>query len=222
MLISSKKAASNPRRVRGSRSPSHPSSSPAAAGERSLGCPADRLFALGSRARALGPLGVLVDADVHRRLLEPERWIIAGDYWAVAGERFTDTDTVVWLDLPRRLCWWRVCFRRNSVLEIACIKWIWRYPAHGRQTIALPREYAGTARLLQLRNRRQVQGFVSKVADLATAARLRRAIAVWRHPRPAQGPTCVVLPRIPNPTSSHLRRVARGSGAATDRPTRVR
>jgi len=94
---------------------------PSGSGERSLGCPADRLFALGSRARALGPLGVLVDADVHRRLLEPERWIIAGDYWAVAGERFTDTDTVVWLDLPRRLCWWRVCFRRNSVLEIACI-----------------------------------------------------------------------------------------------------
>jgi hypothetical protein len=53
---------------------------------------------------------------------------IAGDYRAVAGERFTDTDTVVWLDLPRPLCWWRACFRRNSVPEIACIKWIWRYP----------------------------------------------------------------------------------------------
>src|SRR5215471_17029117 len=76
-------------------------------------------------------------ASVHGRLLAGERWIIAGDYRAVAGERFAAADTVVWLDLPRPVCLWRACLRRNALPKLACVRWIWRYPAHGRQqTIA--------------------------------------------------------------------------------------
>jgi adenylate kinase family enzyme len=101
---------------------------------------------------------------VHRRLLEPERWIIAGDYRAVAGERFAAADMVVWLDLPRPVCWWRACLRRNSVSKIACIRWIWRYPAHGRrQTIASLHEHARDKIVVQLRSMREVEDFMTGV-----------------------------------------------------------
>jgi len=40
----------------------------------------------------------------HRELTERDRWIISGDYRAVADARFSAADTVVWLDLPRATC----------------------------------------------------------------------------------------------------------------------
>lgn len=105
---------------------------------------------------------------VHRRLLEAERWIIAGDYRAVAAERFAAADMIVWLDLPRAVCSWRACLRRNSVPKIACIRWIWRYPTHGRkQTITSLSEHASNSRVFQLRSRRDVRDFMDRIARLA-------------------------------------------------------
>jgi hypothetical protein len=107
---------------------------------------------------------------VHRRLLEPERWIIAGDYRAVAGDRFAAADVVVWLDLPRPVCWWRACLRRSSVSKMDCLRWIWRYPGHGRrQTIASLGEHAGRAVVLRLRSPRQVRELMTGVGRLALA-----------------------------------------------------
>jgi adenylate kinase family enzyme len=109
----------------------------------------------------------------HRRLLEPARWIIAGDHRAVADERFAAADTVVWLDLARPVCWWRACRRRSRVSRIACIRWIWRYPAHGRrQTIAsLDRHAGGALVVYHLRSRREVREFLSSVSSGAPPAR---------------------------------------------------
>jgi adenylate kinase family enzyme len=101
---------------------------------------------------------------VHGRLVARERWIIAGDYRAVAGERFAAADTIVWLDLPRLVCSWRALGRRSPGSKVDCLRWIWRYPAHGReQTIASLRERAGSAALFRLRSPRQVRVFMTAV-----------------------------------------------------------
>src|SRR5262245_55523462 len=72
MSILSKKTASSPRRVRGS-----PAAQPSiklpsgSGGERSLGCSADQLLAVGSQARPLSPVGILVDVAPLEALPEP-------------------------------------------------------------------------------------------------------------------------------------------------------
>lgn len=104
----------------------------------------------------------------HRHLLAPERWIIAGDHREVAGDRFAAADTIVWLDLPRWVCWWRALRRRSPASRLDCLRWIWRYPAHGRlQTAASLREHAGGAAVLRLRSRRAARELLAGVESEA-------------------------------------------------------
>jgi adenylate kinase family enzyme len=102
---------------------------------------------------------------IHRRLLEPERWIIAGDYRAVAGERFAAADTIVWLDLPTLVCSWRALRRPYRASRVDCLRWIWRYPTRGRkQTIASLKEHGGAAAMFHLRGRREVHAFLTGIS----------------------------------------------------------
>jgi len=111
-------------------------------------------------------------AAIHRRLLEPERWIIAGDYRGVAGERFAAADTIIWLDLPRLICSWRALRRPYPASKVACFRWIWRYPTRRRkQTIASLSEQAGAATVFHLRNPREVRGFMTRIRGGASEAR---------------------------------------------------
>jgi len=104
-------------------------------------------------------------SEFHRSLLEPERWIIAGDYRAVAGERFAAADTIVWLDLPRLVCLWRALRRASPASKADCLRWIWRYPTRGReQTIALLREHAASAEVVHLRSVRDVRAFMMRIS----------------------------------------------------------
>jgi adenylate kinase family enzyme len=104
-------------------------------------------------------------AAVHRSLLVPEQWIIAGDYRAVAGDRFAAADTIVWLDLTPLLCSCRALLRRSPGSKFDCLRWIWRYPKRGRnQTIASIREHARSAAVFHLRSRREVRHFMTRVS----------------------------------------------------------
>jgi adenylate kinase family enzyme len=101
---------------------------------------------------------------VHRSLLTPECWIIAGDYRAVAGERFATADTIVWLDLPRLVCSWRALCRPYPASKVDCLRWIWRYPMRGRkQTIASLSGHAGAAAVFHLRSPREVRAFMTRI-----------------------------------------------------------
>jgi hypothetical protein len=67
------------------------------------------------------------------------RWIIFGDYRAVADARFSAADTVVWLDLPRSTCLYRTTVRKvrgNPASLFRCWRWIWRYANHGSHETA--------------------------------------------------------------------------------------
>ena len=48
----------------------------------------------------------------HRALIGGDRWIISGDYRALAFDRFQAADVVIWLDLPRRTCLVRATLRK--------------------------------------------------------------------------------------------------------------
>ena len=83
-------------------------------------------------------------------LLCGERWIMDGNYGGTLDLRLAACDTVVFLDLPRWICLWRVLKRRlrhrggvRPEMAPGCperwtwefLQWIWTYPARRRGSI---------------------------------------------------------------------------------------
>jgi adenylate kinase family enzyme len=84
------------------------------------------------------------------RLLAGERWILDGNYGGSLEQRLAACDTVVFLDIPRLACLWRVIARRlrhrgrarpdmrpgcNETLSAEFLWWIWTYPARRRPAV---------------------------------------------------------------------------------------
>lgn len=84
---------------------------------------------------------------IKKSLLEQEAWIIEGCSFSTLEMRFARADTVIYFDLPRSLCIWRICKRLLSsnkhLIETGClnginwtlIKYIWNFNQDKRQGI---------------------------------------------------------------------------------------
>ena len=96
-------------------------------------------------------------------LVGARRWIMDGNYGGTLQLRLEAADTIVFLDVPRLRCVWRVVKRalryrgrnRPSLppgcherVTLAFLSWIWSYPARRRPGIL--------ARLDEVRHRKQV------------------------------------------------------------------
>jgi uridine kinase len=103
----------------------------------------------------------------HAELVRGDRWIISGDYRAVADARFHAADVVVWLDLPRSRCLFRVTARKlkgNPTPLLDSWRWIWRYPNHGRHETATAMASADlTSTIHRLRSSSDVNSFLGQV-----------------------------------------------------------
>lgn len=109
-------------------------------------------------------------------LLQEECWIIDGNYGRTLERRLSAADTVVFLDLPRWLCLWRVLKRRlrfhgRSRPDMAegCperltgefLRWIWFYAERRRAGIlAQLREVAQEKEVVVLHSPREVESFL--------------------------------------------------------------
>lgn len=84
------------------------------------------------------------------QLLQREAWVMDGNYGGTLDLRLAAADTVIFLDLPRLLCLWRVVKRwaqfhggsRPDVargcperLTVEFVRWIWTYPQERRPRI---------------------------------------------------------------------------------------
>jgi len=105
-----------------------------------------------------------------------DAWIIDGNYGGTLDLRLAASDTVVFLDIPRLVCLWRVLRRQlrhagqpRSELPAGCpeglswefLKWIWTYPARRRGAI-LRRldELKAHKRVYVLRSSREIERFL--------------------------------------------------------------
>ncbi len=61
----------------------------------------------------------------QRRLVEDERWVMAGNFGSTIHLRAARADLVVQLDLPRSLCIWRLLVRS---FKIRVLRQTWRLP----------------------------------------------------------------------------------------------
>jgi adenylate kinase family enzyme len=130
-------------------------------------------------------------ADEARRELanavEAERWILDGNFLDADDDRFARADTVLFLDMPRRVClrqvlWRLLRDRRRSrpdlpegcreTLDLELLRWIWRYPRVDRpRVLELLAELGDDAvDVHHLRSRRDVRKFLEE-ADSAQRGR---------------------------------------------------
>jgi len=114
-----------------------------------------------------------------RELTAGERWITDGNYGGTMEIRFAAADTIVFLDVPRGLCLWRVLRRtlrfagrsRPDMTEgcperisLAFVRWIWEYPRTRRPGVLARMRTAGAhARHVVLRSPREVESFVASL-----------------------------------------------------------
>ena len=133
-----------------------------------------------------------LDAVELRRRVEPiveqEAWVIDGSYRSKIGSLVLDhADTVVWIDLPRRV--WLPRLVRRTVLRVARREELWNGNRESLRTALLgrdallafalrtersrrqryPRELA-RFRVARLRTQREVDAFVRSAAERPEAA----------------------------------------------------
>lgn len=108
-----------------------------------------------------------------------ETWLIDGNYSGTLEIRLAACDTVIFLDLPRTLCTWRVLKRAVTYrhgrrpdmaegcrerIDLKFLYWVWSYPSRRRPKIlARLRELSGGTRVFILRSQAEVERFLEEV-----------------------------------------------------------
>jgi len=113
------------------------------------------------------------------------RWIIEGNFTSASTLRFNRADTIIWIELPIRLCLWRAFARMlfsfgrtRADLSPGCPErfdlgfyayiWNWNRVTRPKMARAIA-ELAPSARLVRLTSDRQKAFFLSRLAPSAQA-----------------------------------------------------
>jgi adenylate kinase family enzyme len=118
--------------------------------------------------------------DEWRRKVEElvarDAWVMDGNYSGTLDVRLAACDTVIFLDLPRAVCVWRVLkrivtYRRgvrpdmaegcHEQFDFKFIQWVWGYPSTRRPKIlALLEQHSRDKQIIRLRSRAEVGKFL--------------------------------------------------------------
>lgn len=115
--------------------------------------------------------------SLQRKLVQKKSWIIDGNYKSSMDIRLTAADTVIFLDFPKLLCFYRVIKRRiiyrngprpempsylKEQISFQFIKWILSYP---RQSIVIKLDKVRSEKqIIILRTPREVENFVNQLS----------------------------------------------------------
>ena len=114
-------------------------------------------------------------------LVRRDAWIIDGNYSNTLDLRLEACDTVIFLDIARLICLWRVLARAilyrgrtrpdmaegcRERLDLGFIRWVWSYKRRTRpQIIEILRQSAQCKQVIWLRSRAEVKRFLTSAKD---------------------------------------------------------
>lgn len=115
----------------------------------------------------------------QKRSIQKYAWIMDGSYHDTLELRLKAADTVIFLDMPRLLCVWRVITRHFSRsprpdlrpechdrLNWAFIKKVWNFPRVDRPILLDKIQHRGTnQKVIRLHSRKEVANFLRKVHE---------------------------------------------------------
>jgi adenylate kinase family enzyme len=136
----------------------------------------DRLWWQGGGYRITGPETVAAHTLDGRAFRQLQQELASGDDWIIDGGRadldvrLSRADTVIFLDLPRRTCMWRLIKRTGrsradyppDVREslrwlVLLLRWVWTYPQKRPGMLRAIETYGSNARLIHCRSKADVQ-----------------------------------------------------------------
>ena len=110
-------------------------------------------------------------------LLARESWIMDGNFGGTREMRMRAADTLIFLDLPRRVCLYRILKRTlkyygrsrpdmtegcSERLDLEFILWVWNYKSRSRKRLLAELESVGDKHVIILKNQQQVSEFLSR------------------------------------------------------------
>lgn len=112
-------------------------------------------------------------------LCSRDSWVMDGNYSGTLEARLAACDTVVFLDLPRTVCVWRVLKRRvmyrhtprpdvaegcPETVNAEFLLWVWNYPVRSRpKVLALLGKHGGGKRIVRLRSSAEAERFLNSL-----------------------------------------------------------
>ena len=112
------------------------------------------------------------------QLLTRDCWIMDGNYSGTLELRLAACDTVIFLDLPRTTCLWRVIKRarkyRNQSrpemtegcperIDLAFLFWVWNYQKRTKPKIVSMLKNKPASNIIWLRTDAEVEGFLARL-----------------------------------------------------------
>lgn len=115
--------------------------------------------------------------QIVQQIITQDSWIMDGNYSGTLDMRFAACDTVVFLDIARRICLWRVIKRavqyRNKCrpdmaegcperFDLEFMLWVWNYKKRTRPKIVrLLKENLNNKEVIWLRSDAEVERFIA-------------------------------------------------------------
>ncbi len=113
-------------------------------------------------------------------LIAGDEWIMDGNYSRSMKLRMPAADTVIFLDLPRAICLWRMCRRVmryygknrpdmaagcNEKFDLEFLLWIWNYPNRTKPKVeALLKNFQDKIKVIRLRSTKEVENFIGDIS----------------------------------------------------------
>ena len=114
--------------------------------------------------------------------LKKESWIMDGNFGGTMEMRLIACDTVIYLDFPRTICFYRALKRAlkyynktcpdmgegcNERLDLEFLRWVWNFPKQDKQKIEekLKRSAAGKT-IIRLRSPRETEDFLRNLGKI--------------------------------------------------------
>lgn len=122
--------------------------------------------------------------------LKGDSWIMDGNYGGTMKMRLAACDTVIFLDMPRWLCVYRV-IRRSTIYRKAArpdmadgceerfdwdfVKWVWQYPTRSKPRVeSLLSAVPSSTKVIRLSSKVQVEQFLSNISGNGSYAMAKR------------------------------------------------
>ena len=112
-------------------------------------------------------------------MIKGDAWIIDGNFGGTREIRMRAADTIIMLDVPRRVCMYRAIKRAivyrgkkrpdmgegcNERIDLDFLSWIWNYPKQGRVRAFQEFERQTGKRLITLKDKSDIEEFLSEIA----------------------------------------------------------
>ncbi|MBN2795630.1 MAG: DNA topology modulation protein [Clostridia bacterium] len=115
---------------------------------------------------------------IQKELVKKEKWIIDGNYAGTLDIRLSEADTVIFFDLPRYICMFRIFKRyfqyRNTTrpdmsadceekIDLEFVKWVWHFNKTQRPEVLKKLEFYSEKNIMILKTKKEVSRFMASI-----------------------------------------------------------